>query len=115
MIYMPSVITGKTRKLARPYYGPYRVLSVTRTNIEARLVDKPDTDLIFVAVNRVRPCYPELSDASWTGARKGCKRHRLHLKKAAKAAEESNASQPIRTVWSHNQVCDLGHSWNCPV
>ena len=26
MIYMPSVVTGKTRKLARPYYGPYQVL-----------------------------------------------------------------------------------------
>jgi len=57
MIYMPSVVTGKTRKLARPYYGPYRVLSVTPTNIEAQLVDKPDTDSIFVAVSRVRPCY----------------------------------------------------------
>ena len=35
MIYMPSVVTGKARKLARPYYGPYRVLSATPMNIEA--------------------------------------------------------------------------------
>jgi len=47
------------------------VLSVKPTNIEARLVDKPDTDSIFVAVSPVWPCYPELSDASWTGPRKG--------------------------------------------
>ena len=25
MIYMPSVVTGKAWKLARPYHGPYRV------------------------------------------------------------------------------------------
>ena len=39
VIYMPSVVTGKASKLARPYYGPYCVLSVTPTNIEARLVE----------------------------------------------------------------------------
>ena len=53
-------------------------------NIEGWLVDKPDTDLIFVAVSHVRPCYPEPSDASWTGPRKGQKRHRPHPKKANK-------------------------------
>ena len=94
IIFLPSVVTGKARKLARPYYGPYRVLSVKPTNIEARLVDKPDTDSIFVTVSRVWPCYPELSDASWTGPRKD----RMRRRQADKAAEESNASQPVRTV-----------------
>ena len=111
MIYMPSVITGKARKLARPYYGPYRVLSVTPMNIEARLVDKPDTDSIFVAVSRVWPCYPEVSDASWTGPMKGRKRRR----QADKAAEESNASQPVRTVGPVTRSMIQGHSWNCLV
>ena len=49
-------------------HGPYRVLSVTPTNVEARLVDHPDADPIFVAVSRVRPCYPELSNLTWTGS-----------------------------------------------
>ena len=55
MIHMPSAVTGKAWKLARPFHGPYRVLSVTPTNVEARLVDHPDVDPIFVAVSRVRP------------------------------------------------------------
>ena len=48
---MPSAVTGKAWKLARPYYGPYRVVSVTPTNVEARLVNDPDAETIFVAVN----------------------------------------------------------------
>ena len=67
MVYMPSALTGKAWKLARPYHGPYRVVSVT---VEARLIDTPDADTIFVAVNRVRHCYPEQTNISWTGQRK---------------------------------------------
>ena len=33
-------------------------------------MDHPYVDLIFVAVSRVRPCYPELSNLSWTGSKK---------------------------------------------
>ena len=51
---MQSTVTGKAWKLARPYYGPYRVVSVTPTNVKARLVNDPDAETIFVAVNRVR-------------------------------------------------------------
>ena len=29
MVYMPIEKQGKARKVARPYYGPYRVLKVT--------------------------------------------------------------------------------------
>lgn len=53
MVHMPAAVTGKAWKLARPYHGPYRVLSVTPTNVEARLVDEVDAESIFVAVNRV--------------------------------------------------------------
>ena len=32
------------------------------SNVEARLTDDPDAETIFVAINRVRPCYPEQTD-----------------------------------------------------
>lgn len=67
MVNMPAESQGKDWKLSRPFHGPYRVLSVTPTNVEVRLVDSPSADSIFVAMNRVRRCYPELGDATWTG------------------------------------------------
>ena len=67
MVFMPSEKKGTTWKLARPFYGPYRVVDVTPTNVEVRLIDRPDDPTIFVALNRVRLCYPELPDKSWSG------------------------------------------------
>ena len=37
MVYMPSEVTGKNRKLARPYHGPYHIVAVTPTNAEVKL------------------------------------------------------------------------------
>jgi hypothetical protein len=70
MIFMPASVTGKSWKLARPYHGPFRVLSVTPTNLEARLVDDVDAEPIFVAVERVRPCHSGMSGDSWTGKKR---------------------------------------------
>ena len=68
MVHMPSEIQGKTWKFARPFHGPYRILSLTPTNAEVRLVDDPKSASIFVSLNRVRKCYDELPDLSWQGA-----------------------------------------------
>ena len=89
MIHMPSVVSGKAWKLARPYHGPYRVLSVT---IEARLVDDANADPIFVAVNRVRPCAADLPNTPWTGTTK----RRRRRKRIAKSDENKDVS-PRRT------------------
>ena len=70
MVYMPTDVTGKERKLARPYHGPYRIVTLTLTNAEVKLVDSVDDPSIFVALDRLRHCYPEIPDASWTGHRK---------------------------------------------
>ena len=70
MVYMPNAKKGKAWKLARPFYGPYRVLSVTPTNVEVHPVDRPSSDSIFVSLDRVRPSYPELPDVSWCGGKK---------------------------------------------
>ena len=70
MVLMPSECQGKDWKLARPFHGPYRVLQVTPTNVEVRLVDQPKSESIFVALERVRRCYPEQGNVTWTGHKK---------------------------------------------
>lgn len=67
MVHMPHESTGKAAKLARPYFGPYRILGITPTNAEVRLVDRPDDPAMFVSLSRVRPCYTELPDVLWSG------------------------------------------------
>ena len=89
MVYMPHSVSGKAWKLARPFYGPYRVLSLTPTNAEVKLIDKPDSDPIFVALNRVRLCYPELPSKSWSGQ----KSKRSHTKKSK--SKQATAATPI--------------------
>ena len=84
MVYMLHAVSGKAWKLARPFYGPYRIVSLTRTNAEVKLIDKPDADAIFVALNRVRLCYQELLSKSWCGKmlrrqRKSNKQPVLHI------------------------------------
>ena len=69
MVFMPAERQGKTWKLSRPFHGPYRVLHVTDTNVEVRLIDRPEDDTIFVHLNRVRRCYPQQGDAVWKGPR----------------------------------------------
>ena len=63
MVHMPQSVSGKAWKLARPFYGPYCVLSLTSTNAEVRLYicsTKPSP------LNRVRLCYPELPSKLWS-------------------------------------------------
>ena len=50
IVLMPSESQGKNWKLARPFHGPYRVLQVTPTNAEVRLVDQPKGESIFVTM-----------------------------------------------------------------
>ena len=64
MVHMPGTVKGKAWKLARAFYGPYRVISLTS---EVRLVDKPQDSTIFVALERLRPCPGELKNVSWSG------------------------------------------------
>ena len=63
MVHMKGTIKGKAWKFSRLYHGPYCVV----TNAEVRLVDDPTADSIFISLDRVKPCYPELPDIAWTG------------------------------------------------
>ena len=61
MVYMPRDVSGKRRKIARPYHGPYRFLSVTPTNAEVQLIKSPTDPSLFVAISRLQP---DMSDTS---------------------------------------------------
>ena len=76
MVHMPAEATGTSWKLAKPFYGPYRILSLTPSNAEVRIIDKPEEPSIFVALSRLRLCYPELPDVSWTGKSKKRRRNK---------------------------------------
>jgi len=71
MVHMPNEMQGKTWKFARPYHGPFRIVSLTPTNAEVKLIDEPLSAPLFVSLTRVRPCYDELPDASWKGSSPG--------------------------------------------
>ena len=49
--YMLHEATGTARKLAYPYFGPHQILSITPTNAEVRLIDKPYDQSMFVSPN----------------------------------------------------------------
>ena len=49
MVKMPGEV-GKSRKFASPFHGPFRVISVTPTNVEVKLVDQPSAESIFVSL-----------------------------------------------------------------
>ena len=67
MIFMPHETTGKKRKLALPYHGPYRVMDVHLNGLNVKPVDRPGDNPIRVNVDRVTRCYLELPNVSWLG------------------------------------------------
>ena len=107
MVFMPIETQGRDRKLARPYHGPYRVLNATPTNVEVSLIDKPNDPSIFISLDRVTPCYPELGDCSWTGR----KRRKTKSKKHAQNTDEfqstgcetqtNNGHRPVTRSMTH--------------
>lgn len=86
IVHMPHESTGKAAKLAWPFFGPLHILNI---NMEVRLVDKPDEPSIFVSLSRVRPCYEEVSDVSWSGHTPNRKRH---------SNREATSKPPVQTV-----------------
>ena len=97
MVYMPGEVKGKVWKFARPYHGPYRLLSLTPTNAEVRLVDHPSEKSKFVPLDCVRSCYSEMTDTVWTGHR---------LKRRFKPT--SKAAKPARAAMQHDAPVSTG-------
>ena len=64
-LFQPAVKTGEARKLARPFHGPYRIISLDTNTTHIRQVDEPQGDTILVALSRLRRCPDELGDSFW--------------------------------------------------
>lgn len=95
MVFLPSETTGKDRKLARPYHGPYRVISLTATNAEVKLIEKPKEPSIFEAIDRFRKCYPEQCNATWTGRKN---KSRSKNRKSVESEKSELTPDKVRTV-----------------
>lgn len=54
MVYFPNLVKGKAWKFARPFCGPYKILSITPTNAEVQLWNNSKDKPIFVALDRIR-------------------------------------------------------------
>ena len=63
-VYMPAEKRGKAYKFARPFRGPFRVVTLYENGADVRLVDKPQAEAIRVALNRVRRCPTEILSGS---------------------------------------------------
>ena len=88
MVYMPSEITGASWKLAKPFYGPYRILSMTPTNAEVKIIDKPEEPSIFVALGRLTLCYNELPDTSWSRSRRKRRRAKARTRQCQEGPQD---------------------------
>ena len=69
---MPALKTGHRRKLACPFEGPYRVVSVYPKGVEVRLVEKPRSEPIRVALNWVRRSPEQIRDLKESGETGEC-------------------------------------------
>ena len=100
MVFIPSETTGKNRKFARPYHGPYCIITITPTNDEIQLIERPLEPTIFVAIDRLRRCYPEQTDQCWTGHKK----RRIPATSNKPTEESRPATQPL---WSRDGPCPV--------
>ena len=107
MVYMPSEVTGKNRKLARPYHGLYRIVAVTPTNAEVKLIERASEPSIFVAIHRLWKCYPELSDASCTGRKSRKHRSKCQAMTSPPVEPVQRRTDPVtRSMTQKNQAQD---------
>ena len=60
-VLMPATKTGPLRKLARPFKGPYRVVTLHPNGADLHLIEKPRSEPIRVALNRLRRCPTEVA------------------------------------------------------
>eukprot|EP00731_Ephydatia_muelleri_P015595 Em0009g19a len=58
MVRFPQDESGKSRKLSRPWHGPYRVQSCDSPDVVASKVYFPEEGTIQVHQTRSTPCYP---------------------------------------------------------
>ena len=64
-LFKPAEKTGESRKLARPFHGPYRVIELGTNTARIRRVDKPWEEPMLVALQRLRHCVEEIAEEFW--------------------------------------------------
>ena len=64
-LFKPAEKTEESRKLTRPYHGPYRIVEITPNIASLCRVDKPHEEPILVALNRLRSCPNEVKGEFW--------------------------------------------------
>ena len=140
-VFMPRKLTGKTRKLERPFEGPYRVVKDHSTHAEVQREGARGRRM-RVAWNRLRPC-PSLEERPMNGGRRvACEgdtpkelrwtnRLRPRVRKLTVSTRTSNLARgrcnrlasetlidPIKRTWSsctaHKRTAD-GSSCNPPL
>ena len=94
MVYFPQAVQGKAWKFSCPYYGPYKVFSLTPSNAEVCLTDSLDDQSIFVALDRVRLCYLEMTN----DVRMGHGSHGSLCKKMKKRLSQLQENATTRTL-----------------
>ena len=64
-LFKPAEKTGESRKLARPFHGPYRVIKLGTNTARIHRVDKPWEEPMLVALQRLRHCAEEIAEEFW--------------------------------------------------
>ena len=59
-LHVPSAKQGKAHKFARPFRGPYQIISLYDNGADKRPVNKAHQDTIRVSLNRLRKCPKEI-------------------------------------------------------
>ena len=99
-------------RLDRSYKGPYRVVSVTPTNVFIHPLNDP-TDQITVSLQRVSKCDDSLSSARpWMGHGKSRKRRMINKTQIASHAQADDSQSHIQSA--SQQVSRSGRKINRP-
>ena len=76
MVRFPQDESGKSRKLSRPWHGPYRVQSCDSPDVVASKVYFPEEGTIQVHQTRTTPCYPGFPNGFyWYGKKQTSQGH----------------------------------------
>ena len=63
-VYKPSTKTGKAYKFAKPFHGPYRILTLHEGGADVVLIERPKEASIRVPFERLRVCPEEIPESS---------------------------------------------------
>ena len=63
-VYKPSTKTGKAYKFAKPFHGPYRILTLHEGGADVVLIERPKEASIRVPFEHLRVCPEEIPESN---------------------------------------------------